>query len=498
MTTMHSLALTVLGSAALLCSGGAMAQDTPRGREAELEERLRMLEAAVESLKADLAAARASAPPAAAGGETGAAAPVPAMAEAAPAPAMAEAAPAPAIAESAGSKTADLLVIGEGRWAAIEDRLAQQESREGFRMGRSTFRIGSTVVLWSAYSIYRNGTPAPGAFIRDFYIPQQIPVGGQRSTTVDAHAKQTRIWASGTADVAGDPVVGYVEADFQIAPGLQGTARTTNGYNLSLRHARVSWRGLVIGQDWTTFQNVAALPEAVDFVGPIEGTVFVRQPVIRWTTGLAGKTRLSVALENPITSFITPTSAALKESDDATVPDVVAKLAGQAGKAQWSLAGIVTDVSINNGDAKDSTIGWGLSAAGRIPFGRDLRHDFRFMLTGGSGIGHYVGLNFAPDGVIADGRVHTVDLLAGFAALRIGWSRRWRSTFMGAFQRVDYPDVMLPDLANKSTWSVAGNIFVTPFTGWDLGLELRHGQREVASGEVGRLDRVEFVSKYSF
>jgi hypothetical protein len=120
------------------------------------------------------------------------------------------------------------------------------------------------------------------------------------------------------------------------------------------------------------------------------------------------------------------------------------------------------------------------------------------MLTGGSGIGHYVGLNFAPDGVIADGRIHTADLLAGYAALRIGWTKRWRSTFMGAFQRVNYPDVVLPDLANKSTWSVAGNIFVTPFTGWDLGLELRHGQREVVSGEIGRLDRLEFVSKYSF
>ncbi len=42
------------------------------------------------------------------------------------------------------------------------------------------------------------------------------------------------------------------------------------------------------------FQDVAVLPDAVDFIGPTDGTVFVRQPQVRYTKG-----GLSLSVENP-------------------------------------------------------------------------------------------------------------------------------------------------------------------------------------------------------
>lgn len=451
--------------AALLANAStAAAQD----RTAELEGRLRLLEAAVADLRAELAAARA-----------------------------APAAGAPSAATAQAGDAAATVPAAE-RMEAIETRLAAEEKREGFRVGRSTVKVGGFVKLWSAWSAYDDGAPPAGALVRDFYLPQQIPVGGARSTQFTAHAKQTRLWLSASAPVGGTPATAYVEGDFQTAPGTQGTARTTNGYNFALRRATISWRGLTAGQDWSTFQNVSVLPETTDFIGPTEGTVFVRQPLVRWTQPLGGGVSLALAVENPITASITSSSAAPKESDDARFPDLVIKLAGKLGPAELSLAALAHDVSVTDAAGGDSAFGWGLSLAGRLPFGAGNRHDLRVMLTGGEGIGHYVGLNFAPDGVFAGGRVEPVGVVAGFAALKLGWSPRLRSTLMGGFQQVDYPALALPATANQSSWSVAGNLFATPLPGLDLGIELRHGERKVNSGARGSLDRVEFVTKYSF
>ena len=51
---------------------------------------------------------------------------------------------------------------------------------------------------------------------------------------------------------------------------------------------------------------------------------------------------------------------------------------------------------------------------------------------------------------------------------------------------------------NDSALSYAANLFWSPAKGFDLGVEYRHGQRELVSGSKGQLDRLEFTSKYSF
>ena len=59
-------------------------------------------------------------------------------------------------------------------------------------------------------------------------------------------------------------------------------------YSLAARHLL-----LRVGELFAD-RGVFSLPEAVDFVGPTDGTVFVRQAQLRYTTGnfsLAWKTR---------------------------------------------------------------------------------------------------------------------------------------------------------------------------------------------------------------
>jgi hypothetical protein len=48
---------------------------------------------------------------------------------------------------------------------------------------------------------------------------------------------------------------------------------------------------------------------------------------------------------------------------------------------------------------------------------------------------------------------------------------------------------------NNKAWRFAGNLLWSPRMGLDLGVEYRHGERELVSGAFGQLDRVEFAAK---
>lgn len=457
-----------------LAAGCALAAMLPapllaqKAREAELEARLAQLEAAVGQLKAELAASRAASP--------------------APgtAPAVAPAAATPAAAADT-----------EARLAALEKRPVPPT--DGFNVGSTNLALHGFIKLWGAVTSTSDGAIPSGALGRDFYLPQQIPVGGVREgRTFNMNAKQTRLSLATTTPAGANPLKGYLEVDAQTAPGTQGSQRTTNGYDIALRRAFVNWGGLLAGQDWSTFQNAGALPETTDFIGPTEGTVFVRQAQLRYTHKLSSHWSVSGAIENPETATITTTSPTMLENDDDRMPDLVVRVNYAAGRSELALAGLFHQLSVDTGTASDTAAGWGVSLSGKLALGSSGRHDLRFMATGGRGIGHYLGLNFAPDAVFDGANLDSVGVVGGFAALKLGWTPTLRSTLMGSFQTVDYGGALAPAGANAEAMSVAGNLFWTPVKGLDVGIELRHGRRELVSGASGTLDRFEFATKYSF
>jgi hypothetical protein len=377
---------------------------------------------------------------------------------------------------------------------------------DGFTVGNGGTRVklGGFLKTVASFSRWSDGDVAANTLGRDFYLPQSIPVGGVReSTDNDFSAKQTRLWMNLETTVAGHTLKGYVETDFQTAAGTQGTERTTNGYDLALRRVFVQYDKLTIGQDWSTFQYVGALPESTDFVGPTEGSVFVRQPLVRYSMPLGKGLTLHAAVENPETAMANQGAPALIENDDDSLPDFAARVNYTNSFGELSVAGLVRQLSFDTGGIHDEATGYGASVAGKIFLDSSKRYDIRFMATYGQGIGRYVGINFAPDAVLATGanQLRSVETLAGLAALRLGWTPKLRSTLMASYQKADYADTLpIASLAgfNQSAWSVAGNLFWSPAPGLDLGVEYRHAVRELVSGADGKLDRVEFAAKYSF
>jgi hypothetical protein len=458
---MAALANSAVAQTALAPDAPVATQANPApDPQAALEQRVVELEAALRELRAELAAQRAATP-------------APVQTAAAPVP---SGPPAPAPVQRA----------------------------DGFRVGDTTIKLSGFVKVDALASSYSDGDTATAAAGRDYYLPSSIPVGGETSDNVDfdIHAKQTRLVLNASTPGGDGAVTTHIEADFQTSPGTQGTERTTNGYNFALRRAFITYGDWMIGQDWSNFMHPAVMPETTDLIGPTEGVVFVRQPMIRWKHALSDRLTLYLAAENPETASITSASAAMVENDDDEGPDLTARLVYAAPYGEFSLAAVARRLSVDGPGLDESAAGWGVSLGGKMPFGRDDRNDLRFLLTHGEGIGRYVGVNFAPDAVLdltaVDPELETVSVTAAYVAARWWWSDKMRSTVMLSGQDVDLPDGVIPLDANAAAWSLGANLFYTAAPGLDVGLEYRHGERQLASGAEGSLDRLHLIAKQSF
>lgn len=460
----HPLWLILLGGSALVAPQAAFGQTT---REQALEERLLKLEAEMAALRADLGAARN------------------------------EQAQTAAAASQAAARNEDTAT----RLATLESR--PQAPAEGFRVGNTTFKLGGFVKAVASATRFDDGMLAGGSLGKEFYLPQQIPVGGASSRDFMANARQTRLFFTSLTPLGGKELKSHIEFDFALATAPAGAQRATNAYTPTLRRAFLTYDRFLIGQEWSTFQNLALLPESTDFVGPLEGTVFVRQMIVQYRQPLGKGLDLLLALENPQTETVTTINPALSDNDQDRVPDLVAKLVYKTPRADLHLAGLVRQLSVHDTGVGDDSIGWGVSAGGKIAFGPDGRHDVRLSATYGNGIGRYLGLGYAPDAVfdrnVLGSRLLNVDNIAGFASLKLGWTGTLRSTFAVGYQHADYPDgIVIPGLVNVAAYSAAANLFWSPVKNLDIGIEVRHAGREVASGLKGHMDRVEMAAKYTF
>ena len=378
----------------------------------------------------------------------------------------------------------------------VEKKLAEMESKPDAVSDGEThsYKFGGYVKSDVILSNYSDGDLAAGSAGRDFYIPGTIPVGGEgESTDWDAHAKESRMWFRSDHELKnGDKLRTYVEMDFLLSPG--GNERVSNSYNPRLRHAFLTYNNWLFGQTWSTFQNVGALAENLDFVGPAEGTTFQRQDMIRYTNG-----PWQIAIENPETT-VTPFGGGGRiVTDDADIPDFVVRYTHSGDWGNLVIAGLLRELNYEDAATgiDDSDTGFALSVSGKMPVGD--KDDFRWMLSGGSGMGRYMGLNTANGAVItADGSLDAIDSFGGFASYRHFWSPKWRSNFTLSFLDIDNDTDNTGFGVTEEAFSAHLNLIYSPTAKLDIGVEYMHASRELASGADGELNRLQFSTKYAF
>ena len=345
-----------------------------------------------------------------------------------------------------------------------------------------------------------DGELANSASGRDYYVPGQTPIGGRsEGTDFNFIAKQSRfIVGTNTPLENGDKVTTHFEVDFY--GSALGTQNVSNTYGAVLRQAFIQSNHWLVGQAWSTFMDVSALPEAVDFIGPTDGVIFIRQPQVRYTTG-----GFSFAAENPQTTFTTynPDTGAVasNSSDDGAFPDFIGRYTWKGDWGSVTLAGMARELVYQNkpntGPSTDAST-W--SAAGSLSgkiktFGKD---DIRFMLLGGN-LGRYAGLNFTNDVVLnSNGDFDTIDGFAGYLAYRHFWTEKLRSTAFYAVGSYDNPNTLNGTAANQASESWSLNFFYSPIPKLDIGAEYRWAKRELENNDNGTLNRLQFTTKYSF
>jgi hypothetical protein len=385
----------------------------------------------------------------------------------------------------------------KAKMAATETAVAdvkKRSSADGFRVGKSTFKIGGYIKLDSNLTRYSGGDTASVAFGDDFYLPAQIPVGGaSEGWDLNYNARETRIFITGETEVGnGHKLSGRVEFDFQ-AVATNADERATNGYSPELRHAWIQYDDWLFGQTWTLFQNVNSLPESIEFIGPTEGTVFVRQPQIRYVKGKFG-----FAVEEPETVLTSRTGAQVT-SNDGGMPDITARYMEKGKWGEFTLAGVVRRIQCDLCIAgiNDSATGWGVSAAGLIKLG--AKDDLRFMASGGRGIGRYLGVNIVNDAAVRlDGTLQPIGVYNGFVAYRHVWRDGLRSSLYGAYFRADNPVVNTGFGQTDRIWSVHANLLWSPVPPLTIGLEGMYAERRLESGLDGNMTKLQLSTKYAF
>ena len=122
------------------------------------------------------------------------------------------------------------------------------------------------------------------------------------------------------------------------------------------------------------------------------------------------------------------------------------------------------------------------------------------MLTQGSGLGRYVGLNVAHGAVLDGDDLDAIDSTSGFIAYQQNWSSQWRSTFLYSFFSADNnTDLLAMSIdPTKTSQSFSANLLYSPVKKLTFGVEFKHAERELESGTDGDMDRLQFSAKYVF
>lgn len=298
-----------------------------------------------------------------------------------------------------------------------------------------------------------------------------------------------------------------LEGDFN-GPNDFQSETFTNSVVFRLRHAYGTVGNLLVGQTWSTFLDLGAAPDTVDFNGPGD-LALVRNPMIRYTLPLGEGMNLALAAEN------TRGSQFANETRYQSLPDLHAAFTYSASWGHLSLRGVtqrynrvtgaagaggVADVP---GKSYQSIAG---SLSGSVKVGGDT---LVASVAGGPGIGRYL-LNslFMAGSVAADsqGDLKGWNVIGYHAAYTHVWNPEFRST--AVFSQTLVQDLKPTGVAaDNSVQKTATQVFVNTFWSFaksaEFGIEYAYGQSKsfstAASPELKRTqNRVNASFHYNF
>lgn len=356
------------------------------------------------------------------------------------------------------------------------------------------------------------------------YAPLRGTPEAARKGQTYSHARTSRIGVEASTPTQYGQLIAKIEGDFNNDPRTGNSAvygdlrniytqQATNSYNFRLRHAYVQLGPWLAGQSWSTFMDLDATPEVVDFNGPIGGT-FIRQPQLRYTYATPNYGNFTAALENSVSYVLDPTGSA-STAGFAKSPDLIVRWDKAFTQGSLSLRAVShehrVDGSMQLGAGvsrvvDESRRGYGVSLSGVYRFTDN--DQLSFIATGGEGIGRY--FNYI-EGAGYNANTNQITMEKAFG-LVVGYQHKFSETLRlnlvyGGQRHYDnaYTDWARANGLDSGRFGVnrqvqqfhVGAIW-NPVKYVDIGAEYIYGLRETLAGQRGDMSRINLMARYNF
>jgi len=274
---------------------------------------------------------------------------------------------------------------------------------------------------------------------------------------------------------------------------------------LRVRHAYGEidgdWGKLLGGQTWSTFMNLDAMPETVDFNGH-GSAAFVRQAMVRYTAKLGNYGELDFSIENP-ENLADGALGPQNSPNINTRPDLIAKWTKTFSRGFISAQALTGQLKARSATDSGtvSTWGFGLGGAWKITD----KDNLMLQLTTGKGIGRYIPAAYYQQAYL-DGNLKAYSSNSWVA----GWSHAWSDTVRS---NLAYGQTTIRDEFDKTGGTEESrrlsegfaNVFWAFAKNTELGLEYNWGTRTTygddSAGGIkykGKRSRVQASLQYNF
>lgn len=260
---------------------------------------------------------------------------------------------------------------------------------------------------------------------------------------------------------------------------------------LRLRHAYLTHENWLAGQTWTNFTSFLGNTSTLDFNSTYGLAGFQsRFSQVRYTDG-----GLSFSIEDPRT-----TVAGSTNKKDGS-PTLTARYEQKGDSASFAVAGLVRQVSIDDGTNDEETMGYGAFVAAKLNATDSLT--IQGALNYADGASTYLYVAPGPDAYV-DGTSGSLETVSGTAAtLGMGLKTDRGSVNLGyGFVELDLDDAVNKGGLAATTHERRANAFLNyqhkPAKNLMTGVELGYFEVEEQSGLDGDAMRILFAAQYNF
>ncbi len=394
----------------------------------------------------------------------------------------------------------------------------------------TSFSVGGYVKLDYFYD-FSSASPTVGGVSGGIGNP--LDAGGGHAATAghgvhgvsQITASESRFNIQTRTPTAYGEVKTFIEGDFTNPNGLNNSGSFTTESNSSgfrLRQAYGTLGPLLAGQTFSTFRDLNAEPDTLDFGGDnFPGAN--RVPEIRYTYDAGNGFSFAGAIENGTTNFVDATAGTAAGTFNGSVnaskiPDFV--LAGTYTQT-WghvSLRSVFRDLYDHQGgttgigttpsspNTSTSEFGYGLALSGDVKtWGKDYALG---QVFGGDGIGRYLSTNCSQSGcpdLYVNNVNNSAEAISAWGAL-LGYEHWWadnlRSNISGSYVEFDNDAGFVNQAAftglNKHYITGHVNLIWSPIPAVDTGVEFIYTEREIEDSQTGNTMRFQYSAKFKF